>query len=262
MFRYEFFTPIEGSDNDLVKLFNNFMKSLQMPRMIYSPDMRLPGGVIDPYTATGFYRLCVLEVYLHRVVHQLNEVLIVVERFNKEFEGKWKYYAVAERLQCIKEYGGEDEDYNEDGTINTKATNEMLIPYTITNTLNSIITNSMSPDDEVLHVAFEYAARSINIDFKDVFGKNVKTYRKDEDGKMVENTWSDDVIHRTEEHLAADELHEMIYSVIWDFHSIIKEIKVLEPCNDHSTFFKGLPKRINDLFSLKVNVRRIEGVRP
>ena len=66
------------------------------------------------------YCSCLLfEDYASSFVAKLRQIINTISIYDTEFGFRWKYYASSKRINLIKEYGGDDEDYNKDGSVIT-----------------------------------------------------------------------------------------------------------------------------------------------
>ena len=119
----------------LAGFFNSVMKSLQPWRIAVAPcgfeeSMDIPLSMDET-----FCTLCRYEIWMHACVKRLHMIRRTLHEYFTDFHGKWKYYASYNRISCIREYGGEDEDYNEDGSVNADVPNDRLKGYSVVSRL-------------------------------------------------------------------------------------------------------------------------------
>lgn len=265
LFKYSSFTSVEDGSN-LGLLFNEVFDALEPSRSVSAPDTSSVNGWKDQKKqAVTFYDMCLLEIYLHNIIETLSEWKTVSTRYNDEFHGSWKYYAVSRRLEGIRESGGEDDDYNEDGSIKTDVSDEKLIEDTVLTELAhphwKSIFLSTEPSDCLKYCYMIIQAG--NYSFKDAIvektGKTFKTYRL-EDGQMIENDWMDDALHKVEKQLAHDKVALLLWSALIALRNLVNEIQKLPQTEDHKEFFQSLPQRIQNILDLKIQGVMIPGV--
>ena len=100
----------------------------------------------------SYFKTKLSMMWLDAVPERVDEWISILEDYFAEFGGKWRYYACSKRINFIKELGGDDEDYNEDGTIKTEGlTDEMIEFHTVVNQLyhkdSRDILQDMIPED-------------------------------------------------------------------------------------------------------------------
>ena len=76
-----------------------------------------------------YYQILLWEKWLHEVVQRLQEWITTIDEYFDEFNGSWEYYALSKRLDFLNEYGGDDEDYNPDGSIKTTGVTHDQLKY-------------------------------------------------------------------------------------------------------------------------------------
>jgi len=252
---YRFFTLINDSTL-LGKLFNQVFKELTIIRAISAPDTTTDNGWNNKERAHLFYEMCLIETYLHSIMDNLTMWQTVCEKYANEFNFSWKYYALSQRIEQINEFGGEKEDYNEDGSIKIDITDNELINQTVVIDLANphfkSIFLSTTPMD-----CFAICHMIINtgniLDFlKDKTGKPLTTYRKGKNGELIENDWADKVMQKSREQLLQENTAVSFWSVLFAVRSLIDQIEKLPKTEDNKEFFQLLPKKIEDIFNLKI----------
>jgi hypothetical protein len=187
-------------------------------------------------------------------LHQWQEILY---KYNGEFEGRWKYYAASKRLDYIKEYGGGEDDYLEDGSVKTNISEEELTQYSVLDDLVSDFFRSIfiETKPENLMSFFQYIVINSNLNINDIFqrttGKTLKTYRI-EDEQMVENTFADEVLQKIDYEDSALLLVNTLFSVVLQINILIKKISELDKANDNRQFLSMLPELIQDILDVKI----------
>jgi hypothetical protein len=222
------------------------------------PETTTDDGWNNTEQALMFYELCLMEQYLHSIIHNLTEWQALTTIYAGEFQYSWKYFALSNRMDLIKEYGGEDDDYNEDGSIRTNFSDEELITDTIVAELSDTHTKSIfhstTPMDclTMCNMLVFLGANCI-IDFlKNSSGKPIKTFRKDDDGELIENDWMDEAMHKAAKELAHEDLATILWSVLLAVYALVLQVKDLPKTEDNKEFFMSLPKKIDHIFQLRI----------
>ena len=256
------FDKVDGG-TPLGRLFNEVFNALELPRGISAPSSSTVNGWNNSEQALLFYEMCLIEEYLHSIIENLTRWKVIAEKYANEFHYSWKYYALSDRIDFIKEEGGEDSDYNDDGSIRTDVSDEELINYTVVNELadphlNSIFmsTNPMNCLTACFMVV--YAGSNCIIDFfKEKTGKTIKTYRMDDYGRMIENDWMDCAIQKAEKEQIHDNVAEMFWSVLMSVYGLVCQVENLPKAEDNKQFFQVLPRIIDAIFNLKIPIQKL-----
>jgi len=257
---YSYFKQVEH-DSKLGTLFNLAIQKMSLSRAVCAPE-RYPSGnkeLADMYERNSiiFYELCLGELYMHSIIDNLSNWITITNEYNNSFNSSWKYYASSKRIECINKYGGDDYyDFNEDGTINVNVDDEALKYYTV---VNDLIPDSwrdifMSTRVGDLEVIYNSIATYGNFNLKEMFssiGHDLKTY-KHEDGNIIENTWADEIINKTERSVAAESIGTGLMYTFKAVNDLIDEVKSLPITEDNKGFFLSLPNRIDNIFNLKI----------
>jgi len=261
---YEFFKKIDESSN-LAKFFNTVFSKLDIARMMHAPvsydRIKTTEGVVEnhkEYCASRFYELCLGELYLHSIINNLNRWQKLLEEYNGEFQSSWRYYAMSKRMDLIKEYGGEESDYNEDGSIKTIVNDDCLSGYSIIgdlvndNCLDIFI--ETNPEDLYDFASYIVINENINIIdlFEKTFGKKLTSYRL-RDGEMIENTFADEIINKIEKEDSACLTANTLLGVAVSVKSLINNIKKLDKKQDNKDFLSVfLPFEIQNILDLRI----------
>ena len=254
---YDFYENIEDSSTNLGRLFNRALKSTLIMRIVSAPKTFEPDSKMKMHQVTSFYDSCLIELYLHSVVRRLNEWKNKAIEYNTEFGCSWEYYAAAQRLESINKYGGDEDDYDEDNNI-IMIGKERLKSYSIVSEMQcrdtrDIFMDTTNGDLGVLYSAV-LADGKLNVQdiFKKVTGKTITTYRQDENGEMVANTFGGDTMWNTSKKIASEDLASVLKSVFGYIHELIKDVKGLKEDADNKKFFTSLPERIDKIFRLEI----------
>lgn len=134
-----------------------------------------------------------------------------------EFGGHWKYYASAKRLELIKEFGGDDCDYDESGNlIRDGLTDKQLAPYSVFRDLYFMESRDIIQDMNLtaLNELVAYIKTDARIDIVDCFrgltDKNILPYVVDENtGTLRKQTLDEYELSKISKEVAADDISSM-----------------------------------------------------
>ncbi len=265
MFKYEAHQRIEN-DTPLANIFNEAMKAILVLRMVSAPDVRQYAEQNESRIkelAYSFYQFCMVEVYFHNVINVLLYWQKLAEKYNDEFKGNWRYYALSQRVDSINEFGSEDDnDYNKDGSINNEVSNDILSDYSIvyemTNERSAFLDTRACMPHMMYFYSMLYAKSEFNVFeiLEQASGKRIPSYRMDKNGNRVQNTRTDEQIMKVEDYWRNCSLLDALYSGVVACQALVMDVLDLDQQNDNKEFFKILPKRIQDILNL--NVIRID----
>ncbi|MDR0573028.1 MAG: hypothetical protein LBG96_03180 [Tannerella sp.] len=258
---YDFFKKVDDGSK-LGKFFNIVFDKICVSRILFSPKFyereEKENVRIRATSSIHFYELCLGELYLHSVITGLNRWKEILSEYNGEFQGRWKYYALSKRMDAIRRYGGEDGDYNPDGSIREGVDNARLSCYTVVNDLVSsdyrdIFTDSRP--ENLFHFARQIVtgeSMSITDMFKSCFGKKLPTYRM-EGGQMVEIRFSEELLMRIERENSACLVANTLLAVCNRISELVDTVKSLDRYQDNGKFLSAiLPSDIDKLFNMEV----------
>jgi len=261
---YDFFSNVDEETN-LGKLFNKAFHDCQLPLMTSAPvTFSFLARKDMSVSAMQFYRLCLSEMYMHSIIENLLSWKKEVVEYNTEFNSSWKYYASAKRMDSIRQYGADEDDYNADGSIKTKVSNRILKSYSILETLlqrgwTNIFIDTY-PTDMLFFCRLIIASESISINdvFRNMEKQPITIYRKEGD-KMIACDWVDEIMMKTERRIAGEELADILFGVFVTVRKLIDEMLALKPTMDNKEFFTDLPGRIDDILNLRIEKVEIPG---
>lgn len=261
---YEFFENIDH-ESALAKFLNKVFHQLHLIRMISAPmifnesekvSTKIKG--YDSEKMMHFYQTCLFEVYAHSLVRKLEEWRCSIDEYLNQFNGSWEYYARSKRLECIDTYGGEDNDYNEDGSVNTDISVDEIVRY-------SIILDLIPEDwkDIVLNKNYEdlnFICLQINVNgsfslremLNAMGADNLKSYRVSEEGQMIENSEDDEILHKVQERNKSEDVSIQLCSIVMIVTNIIQELKDLPKSEDNKFYFANLLVRIQHIFDMDI----------
>ncbi|MCU0444502.1 MAG: hypothetical protein MUE85_06250 [Microscillaceae bacterium] len=135
----QFLTPIAAEDK-LAQLFNQYMQALTQVEIIFNPAYDAMSGFREALQKSDallynkvfrVYELIVLQNSLKGFHQSMLDSIALIENYLQNFAGDWIHYASIQRMESIEKYGGDDEDYDEEGEIIFKQDAESLQYYTL-----------------------------------------------------------------------------------------------------------------------------------
>jgi len=247
-----------SDDTPLGRLFNEVFSALGMPRTISAPDTTTVDGWNNSEKALLFYEMCLIEKYLHSIMDNLVKWKHLTKKYANEFEYSWKFFALANRIDLINEFGGDENDYNEFGSVRTDFSDTELEDYTIVAELADVHTNSIFHSTNPMNCLtscfmIEHSGANNIIDFfKKTTGKPIKTYRKDDDGELIENDWADEAMLKAHKELIHENIAALLWSVLIFVRALVNYVEKLPKTEDNKGFFVMLPTLIDKIFNLNV----------
>lgn len=235
---YDLFSHIKDGSR-LADLFNQVMHKLDIVRIVSAPSTFEMVNK-DEQCVELFYESCLWELYFHGVVDKLNRWVKVLNEYESEFGSNWKYYASSKRLESIKEYGGDDKDYDTEGNIRTlNLSNEDLECYSILTDLvqddwRDIVQETKAEHLSGLCASLQTQAKiSITDVLKNISGQEIPMYKEDEDGNMFKMTFVDRALSKASDGSRADDLSTMVLFVCHSIQFLIEKVRKLEKFCDN-----------------------------
>lgn len=236
---YELFSRIEDSSR-LANLFNQVLHKLDVIRMVSAPST-FEKKEEDECGINLFYESCLWEMYLHGVIDKLNRWNSILNEYESEFNSKWKYYASSKRIESIKEYGGVDEDYDNEGNIRTmNLSDKELECYTVIRDLVQDDWRDIVQETRPVHLsglcsALQTQAKvSITDIFKNAVGQEIPMYKEDENGNMIKMNFVDLALSKASDEFQADSFSSIVLFVCHSIQYLIEKIRSLEKFHDNT----------------------------
>lgn len=259
--RYDFLSKI-NDEGRLAFLFNKIIEHLNITRIISAPQTF--SGLNERHGCDLFYSTCLWEMYLHGVVSRLKSWIESLEEYETEYSSSWKYYAASRRLDFIKKYGGEEEDYNEDGSIRTIGVSDKeLESYSILSVLvfndwRDIVQETSPTDLSGLIAALQTDASFSTSDIvKEGLGIDLPFYKIDENGDMVKATFADNVLQKAVKGNTADYLSSALLYICNEMQSIIQSIRSMDKAKDNKEELFEIKKRIESLYNFQCTINKL-----
>lgn len=260
--RYERMGRAEG-DSKLAAFINRGMKTFHIIRMMTMPAtigsvLKMDAKELD--RAALFYQTCAWDQWFTQLTKKLEYWIEKIDTYMTEFEGKWRYFAVADRLESIKDFGGDDDDYDNEGNIWVQVSDEKLEPYSILSYLYQedridIVLQTEPKDlEEMFKVMIKYEQCSITKNFKKIFGQELSMYKQDENGNMVSMSAEEIAMFDVERQYDAAERAFFLHIIARAVQDCISKIKVLKYNEDNVEELSVIRSMAQDL--LDMNLKR------
>lgn len=205
-----------------------------------------------------FYETCLFDIYANSLIDKLVKWIDIVNEYREEYDYNWEYYARSKRQMLIEKYGGDDTDYNKDGSINIDIDIDVLKGYSIINDLVDdscvdIVTQTKPNDLNYIHTLIHTDGKFSMRDMFNAMGANhLKTYRT-ENGMMVENSIDDESLQNIVDQSNSEYISHSLDVICIIINNIIDEIKELKIDDDNKKYFKDFPSRLHDILNLRLD---------
>lgn len=262
--------PIEDKTR-LADLFNRYMNLNHSFEMVafpmYYSMKELSRDQMDPdkwktlqRCQEATYEYIVLNNSLHSYYSHVIKAIKIIERYQRDFNSNWEYFAVTNRLENIKKWGGESEDYDEEDNIIETRDKQLLKYHTIHSELSHQFANnesrgeyigSSTPEDfeRFSRIAANNTEFSIFKVFSQAFGEELKLY-KEVDGQMVPQSTGD----RIESEINQDINNEIVVSlfnvVLLEGIEAFKELKAIDPFSDSPDAYNTILVRLKRMLNV------------
>lgn len=222
-------------DSLIASFFNTCLKGCNTAMIFSAPR------TFAQHNGNYIYCSCLLfEDYASSFVAKLRQIINTISIYDTEFGFHWKYYASSKRINLIKEYGGDDEDYNKDGSIITLGIpDEKLATYSIINDLYEQdavdIVQDTTPRDlqRITAIIQMDASTTITDMFEQAINKTVLPSKVDEDGNIKYMSRMDVEMDKAINKADADTQIQMLYLTCGAMQYILTCIKNLSKTKDN-----------------------------
>lgn len=222
-------------DSLIASFFNTCLKGCNTAMIFSAPR------TFTQHDGNYIYCSCLLfEDYASSFVAKLRQIINTISIYDTEFGFRWKYYASSKRINLIKEYGGDDEDYNKDGSVITLGIpDEKLASYSVVADLyeENVIDNvqdTMPRDLQRITTIMQMNASTTITDmFEQAIGKTVLPSKVDEDGNIKYMSRMDVEMGKAINKADADTQIQMLYLTCGAMQYILTCIKNLSKTKDN-----------------------------
>ena len=216
----------------------------------------------------SFYHFCVIEKNLLNLHRNIIESIECIDEYFDKFQGSWKYFSTQRRIEMIEEFGGDEEDFNNEGGVIYIETEDVLKDYNFLNTLNYYILNK-SKDNEMneyscknsigentindysfLITGLENSGNNFITDFFREKGIDLPVYTF-QDNEFKKLSFADEIELNIKTLIRTDEIIEIFKMIINKTHEISDLYSSLKFNDDNTKDLKKLRKILSDLLELK-----------
>lgn len=256
---YDIMCRVE-EDCILAVYFNKVINELDTVKILFAPKTFEDTKKENRDFADRFYQSCLWELWFHHSLSRLHKWDNTLNEYFSEYEGKWKFYACSKRLESINEYGGEESDYNEDGSIRTlNLTEDDLRHHTVLGEMvqddcRDIVQETTYADLQDMILCLEtHASFSISDVFKECFGKEITTYKQDENGNMVPMDFADKAMDKAVKQYTADGMSASIMLVCEFIQRIIRDIRAMDKFSDNTDKLIQIHSDVRNILDFNFN---------
>lgn len=255
---YDIMCRVE-EDCILAVYFNKVINELDTVKILFAPKTFEDTKKENRDFADRFYQSCLWELWFHHSLSRLHKWDNTLNEYFSEYEGKWKFYACSKRLESINEYGGEESDYNEDGSIRTlNLTEDDLIHHTVLGEMvqddwRDIVQETTCADLQYMITCLKaHASFSLPDAFKEFFGKEITTYKQDENGNMAPMSFADKAMDKAVEQYTADGMAASITLVCEFIQRIIRDIRAMDKFSDNTNKLIQIHKDVRNILDFNL----------
>ena len=218
----------------LAAFFNRLMGGLSHLRMFCAPDTFHPDPDTADYQDAKFCDFCRYEAWTHAVVGKMREWDEELGRYLDEFNGSWKYYAAAEKLNCVRK-GYADESFGYE--------NFTIVSFLKDEGFRDIVRDTLPPDLRLFRADIIASSRVNVMDgLRKAFGDKVEAFVEDEGGMRPMTAEDGDLL--TARRMADGEadakrldavagcvsgMYQVLGNLRWDEDNV-SELKALRKC--------------------------------
>lgn len=258
---YKFMSRVDNTCK-LASFLNNVLEKLDIVRIISGPK------TFD-YVKTHeniqkevwmFYESCLWERWLTEIVPKLTDWVNCIDTYFNEYLGSWKFFAAADRINCIREFGGEPEDYDADGNIIAEGiSDEELAHYSVLSRLVQDdwmdIVQGTSPDDldGMYSVLVRKEKKSVNEVLKEATGRDIPVYIQNEKGEMVIPGFAEKQMMKASRQYVAASRSVVLYAIARTIRNMVVKMKSLSPTEDNRKELEAVRSMSKDLLDLKLD---------
>ena len=215
----------------------------------------------DTGSTNNAYCICLLfEEYAKQIVVRLRGIISAITEYETGFNSSWKYYAMSKRLEAINQYGGEEDDYDENGdVIKIGLTDEQLFCYSIISDLYlddwKDLAQETTPNDLSIVASVLNTSASITITdmFKQVCGKTILPTKINNNGEIVKMTREDVELDKITKQVDASDLSEILFLVCGLVQYVFHKIKTLPKDSDNKEDLKAIKEMCQAILNLEID---------
>lgn len=246
----------------LASFLNNVLKELDIVRIISGPKtfdyVQTHKSIQEDVWM--FYESCLWDKWLTGIIPKLTDWVNCIDTYFNEYLGSWKFFAEVDRIDCIREYGGEPEDYDAEGNIISEGiSDEELANYSVLSHLVQDdwmdIVQDTRPDDltGMYSVLVSMEKKSFNEVLKEVTGKDIPVYIQDENGEMVIQGFAEQQMMKASRMYVAASRSVILYAIARTIRNMVVKMKSLSPTEDNRNELEAVRSMSKNLLDFKLD---------
>lgn len=246
----------------LASFLNNVLKKLDIVRIVSCPKtfdyVKVHKEVERDVWL--FYESCLWDKWLTEIVPKLTEWVNYIDTYFNEFLGSWKFFAEVDRIDFIREYGGEPEDYDLDGNIITEGiSDEELANYSVLSHLvqddwMDIVLDTLPEDlNGMYSTLVSMEKKSFNEVLKEATGKDIPVYIQDENGEIVIQGFAEQQMMKASRQYVASSRSVVLYAIARTIRNMVVKMKSLSPTEDNRNELESVRSMSKDVLDLKLD---------
>jgi hypothetical protein len=242
---------------DKIKHRMTMQKIMSTPRTF--EDLRM-GYTTEMAEAYYVIKLC--DDWVDEIPVRINLWMNVIDEYFGEFHGQWKYYAIAKRLDSIKEYGPDERDLDEDGEIRKdNLSNDDLKYHTVFNDLYFYESRDILQDfimEDIAHIQRAVMFDTV-VDFKRMFrdltGKDVDSYNIDsETGELRKSEFGEYELHKAADSVDAEDESDVLYMLACIINDMMCKLRKKEEdmFDNHTEFLQQMREDCVNIINMQL----------
>jgi len=203
--------------------------------------------------AEMFYENECIHQWSRYISSTIEKHLSEIKRYNTEFNGNWRDYAITNRLETIEEWGGEPDDYLDDTDIIIPAQNDdKLASYSIVSDLQE---SDLKPVNVDIFRTFINGLRK-NEDLN-LFGpkgplSEINRYIKKADGTMEVMSYGDKITSQIINENQCNKLADIFDSLLLKMNTVFGKLEMIKDKKHNKQFFINLEQDLTKILELDV----------
>lgn len=248
----------------LSELFDKILEKLDILRIMSAPNS-FELFKRRHNSSELYYRVSLVEFYFHTVINTLEDLDKTILKYLDKYPNEhWRKFAMDDKLEAIEEYGGEDEDYTEEGTVKSYFSDDELIHFSFPSRLRGLMPNIVSDTQHVdLSIAYNILENENKFNAKNIlsefFNTNIETYSEDENGDIKKVDWAEERLIEAQEQFRSDTLYGTLKMFMLYLIGLVNDIKNLDPTEDNKDVFVTIRHNIERILNLNLSFHNLSG---
>ncbi|MFW5848011.1 MAG: hypothetical protein ACOCVF_03765 [bacterium] len=261
----------EYKESNFKELLKQYLDGLNLVLITTSPEYHLPNIYDDEYImfATKYYKLLIAENSLNSLYRYTIDIYEELLKYKTEHNFDWIDYASTNRINSINEYGGEDEDYDENGEIIFSTDYKYLKNYTLIRELKFSLGEEFRGPSFGTSTSEDYLSTSIVVEkqtdmcpfkFFRSQGSNINLHVL-KDGEMVHLSEADRIEREMNEDIRNKTVVQFFNKAIDKTVDIKEQILNLNDKKNNKKQINNIINQLEDLLNLNYNFDDVDDLR-